>query len=98
MSAVDCEGISIPTLLNSPVAKVVATLKKGDRLTVVQDKSAGFSRLEAHTPGGKVAGSLTPNEVLDIINCMNKGHKYVAVVTNDPAGGVVKVRIQSAKK
>jgi hypothetical protein len=95
---VDCENLSIPTVLNSPVAKVVATLKKGDRLVVVQNKSAGYSRLEAEAPNGKVAGSLTPDELLDIVDCMNRGHKYVAIVTSEPEGAVVKVRIQSAKK
>ncbi len=94
---VDCEQLSIPTVLNSPVAKVIATLSKGDRLKVVENKSAGYSRLEAEAPNGKIAGSLTPNELLDIIDCMHRGHKYVAVVTGDPAGAVVKVRIQSAK-
>lgn len=95
---VDCEQLSIPTVLNSPVEKVVATLNKGVRLAVVENKSAGFSRLEAETADGKIAGSLTPNELLDIIDCMHRGHKYVAVVTSDPAGAVVKVRIQSARK
>ena len=97
-SNVDCEQIVISTVLNSPVARVIDKLEKGVRLNVVQDKKAGFSRLEAHTPEGKIAGSLTPNEILEIIDCMNKGHKYVAVVIGDPTGAVVKVRIQSAKK
>jgi hypothetical protein len=94
----NCEKLDVPTLLNSPVAKVVATLKKGDRLDVVLKKTGNLHRLEAVDSQGKVAGSLTPNELLQIVRCIEDGHEYVAVLTADPAGGAAKVRIQSKKK
>ena len=94
----NCEKLDVPTLLNSPVPKVVASLKKGDRLDVVLKKTGSITRLEAVDSNGKVAGSLTPNELLQIVRCIEDGHEYVAVLTADPAGGAAKVRIQSAKK
>jgi hypothetical protein len=94
----NCEKLDVPTLLNSPVPTVVANLKKGDRLEVVLRKAGSLARLEAVDSRGKVAGSLTPNELLQIVRCIEDGHDYVAVVMSDPAGGAVKVRILSKKK
>jgi hypothetical protein len=94
----NCDKLDVPTLLNSPVPKVVATLKKGDQLDVVLKKTGNLARLEAVDAQGKVAGSLTPNELLQIVRCIENGHEYVAILTADPAGGATKLRIQSKKK
>lgn len=94
----NCEKLDVPTLLNSPVPKVVATLKKGDRLEVELKKGGNVARLEAVDTQGKVAGSLTPNELLQIVQCIENGHEYVAVLMADPTGGAVRVRIQSKKR
>jgi len=80
------------------VARVVASLNKGDSLSVVARKTASISRLEAVTKDGKVAGALTPPELLAIVDCIEKGHEYEALLLNDPSGGSVKIRIQSASK
>jgi len=91
----DCGSLIVETTLNSPVPAVVASLKKGDRLTVeIQSGTAGTNSLVAKH-GGQIAGSLTPPSLIAILSCIQNGFQYVAVVLNDVTGGVVRVRIQA---
>ena len=95
----DCEALSFTTPLNSPVPAVVKTLKKDDRLEVQKVVSPkGIVRVEVVSPKGQVAGSITSVQLVQLISCIDGGHEYVAVVTNTPGGGLVNLRIQSAKK
>lgn len=93
-----CDKLDVTTLLNSPVPVVIANLKKGDILDVLLRKSRGITRLEAVDPNGQVAGSLTPNELLQIVKCIEAGYKYVATLTGNPSGGAVKVRVRTKRK
>jgi len=93
-SSTDCGSLIVDTILNSPVSAVVALLKKGDRLTVeIQVGGSGVNSLVAKH-GGQIAGSLTPPSLTTILNCIQNGFQYVAVVL-DVTGGVVRVRIQA---
>jgi hypothetical protein len=95
-SSPDCGSLVVDTTLNSPVSAVVASLKKGDRLTVeIQVGGGGVNSLVAKNAGGQIAGSLTPPSLITILNCIQSGFQYVAVVLNDVTGGVVRVRIQA---
>jgi len=94
-SSTDCGSLIVETTLNSPVSAVVSLLKKDDRLTVeIQVGASGINSLVAKR-GGQIAGSLTPPSLITILNCIQGGFQYVAIVLNDVTGGVVRVRIQA---
>ena len=96
-SSPDCGSLVVETTLNSPVGAVVASLKKGDKLLVANQVGAGgVNSLVAKNAAGQIAGSLTPPSLTTILNCIQNGFSYVAVVLNDVSGGVVRVRIQAA--
>jgi hypothetical protein len=73
-SSTDCNIVErVP--LNSPQASVVSTLKPGDRLDVELRESVLVAVYK-----GTVAGALTPQSLLDLIDCIGKGRHYVANV------------------
>lgn len=93
---VDCDSLVVETALNSPEPAVVKTLKKGSKLAVELGQSGqGRDILLAKTADGKIAGSLTPPRVLDIMGCLRRGHTYIAEVLADPTAGDCRVRIHS---
>jgi hypothetical protein len=89
-----CEELVILTPLNSPVPAVVKKLRKDSRLVVSKTSVGGVVRVEVVTSDGEVAGSITSAQMMRLIECMDQGVNYVAVVTNDPTGGLVNLRIQ----
>jgi len=94
----DCSALIIDTTLNSVAPDVVQTLKASDKLAVELGLSAkGREILLANTASKQTAGSLTPPQVLDIMNCLKNGHSYIAEVLADPVGGECRVRIKSGK-
>lgn len=85
----DCNIVeTVP--LNSPKAAVVSTLKVGDELEVAL--SANKLSLEARK-AGVVAGALTPSRLADLLDCINQGKSYKAVVRK-LAGGNCTVEIR----
>jgi hypothetical protein len=92
----DCSSIVVETPLNSPVQSVIKKLKSGDELEVSIETAANMVKtLVAKDKTGQKAGSLTPLSLTSIINCIEKGYNYIAVVLDNPAGGLVRVRIQN---
>lgn len=87
----NCDIVEPGLPLSSPQKAVLATLKKGDQLQVVQVGPA----LEARTAEGKTAGTLTPQSLLELLDCMSKGRKYKATVT-EIMGGHCEVEIRPA--
>lgn len=79
--------------LNSPQQAVVSTLSIGDRLDVVLTGSPPRQILEVHAHTGRVAGSLTHRGHLQIIECINQGYSYEAIITA-LSGAFVTVRVQ----
>lgn len=79
--------------LNSPQQGVVSTLNIGDSLAVVLTGSPPRQILEVHASAGRVAGSLTHRGHLQIIDCINQGHSYEAIVVA-LSGAFVTVRVQ----
>lgn len=63
--------------LNSPQAAVVATLTQNQALNV---ELRGGSVVAVVSASNNVAGSLTPRRLVELIDCMNQGQQYVAVV------------------
>ena len=93
----DCSSLVVLTTLNSPVAAVVKRLKVGDKLQVEIERGAtGRDLLIAKTREGEKAGSITPPQLVTIINCMNRGHAYVVAVLS-VVGGEIKIRLESGK-
>jgi hypothetical protein len=78
--SVDCASLLERTILNSPVPAVVSTLKPHDTLSVELRDQAGRKSLVALAGNGSVAGSLTPPSLPKIINCIQQGFKFIAVV------------------
>lgn len=73
--------------LNSPQPAVVRTLKVGDVLDVEELNQALIARHQ-----GAIAGSLTPQRLLDLLDCIERGNVYVAVVCK-VKGGLCEVEI-----
>jgi hypothetical protein len=67
------------TTLNSVNRNVVASLRPNDRLAVVF-QAGPPQRLVAQTQAGATAGSITSPSMLQIIQCIQAGHNYDAVV------------------
>ncbi len=89
----DCSSLFIDTVLNSPVSKVIAQLKKGDTLKISLEAQKSGKSLVAKTADGKIAGSLTPAEMAQLIECMDEGFHYVAIVVGID-GGQCRVQIR----
>lgn len=73
----DCNIVE-RTPLNSPKSGVLQQLKKGDVLDV--EPSDDKRSIVARKGGVGVAGSLTPRRLADLLECLEKGHKYKATV------------------
>lgn len=88
----DCNIVE-KTALNSPQAAAVAQLQVGTVLSVVLTNNN--LSLAAQVPnGGAIVGSLTPQALADLIDCiMKKGRAYIATVTQI-RGAYVEVEIR----
>jgi hypothetical protein len=89
----DCSTLIERTFLNSPVAAVVASLTPGDVLDVRLQTGAAGPSLLAVNSSGATAGSLTPPRLPQIIDCIQQGFAYVAVV-QQISGGQITVEIR----
>jgi hypothetical protein len=90
----DCESFILRTHLNSPQAGVVRTLQVGQILEVqLQQQGGGRVIVVAVTAAGQVAGSITGTGLGLLIQCLQDGHDFVAVVEN-VTGGSVEVTIR----
>jgi hypothetical protein len=81
--------------LNSPQPGVVSGLSINDRLYVYLDKATGRAILQVRDRTGAVAGSLTFLGHLGLIDCIEQGYSYEAVVLNI-SGGAIQLRIEPA--
>lgn len=76
--------------LASPNPNVLATLKKGDTLTV----SSNGTSLDILAPGGDKCGTVI-SDVARFIECIKEGHEYIAVVTEvNSAKCTIQIRIK----
>jgi hypothetical protein len=81
-------------VLNSPVPEVVGALKNGEVLAV---KVHNGTSLVAVTENGKVAGALTPPLLPRIVECIEEGFEYVAIVLS-VSGGECRVHVKLMSK
>ncbi len=91
-----CVSLVKRVALNSPVPAVVSGLQVRQVLELVRvpSTSGGFGRIEAQTNTGATAGSITFDGVRRLWDCMERGFRYHAMVTEIPVGGrcVVELR------
>jgi hypothetical protein len=85
-------NITEVTNLNSVNRNVVAGLRPNDRLGVVF-QAGPPQRLVAESQPGVIAGSITSPSMLQIIQCIQAGHTYDAVVLS-VRGAQCHVRIE----
>lgn len=89
----DCSSLYIKTYLNSPKPAVLKTLKKNDELNVTLSGTGANKVVQASTKAGAVAGSITGADLADLIACLQKGYKFVAVV-EAVSGGSCEVTVR----
>lgn len=75
----DCASLLIRTSLNSPVPRVLKKLKTGDAL-IVRLRPPEQRVVEAITPDGDTAGSITHASVATLARCLRDGFEFVAIV------------------
>lgn len=86
-----CAALVINSTVNSPNAQVLSTLKVGDVLDVVL-LPGGQSVIVQHQ--GNVVGALTGAHIARLIDCMNSGFLYQAIVQTLNGGQCV-VRVEA---
>ena len=75
---VNCGNIKIRTQLASPNPTVISSLQKDDVLSI---HLAGVQGpLQAVTGSGLAAGTILTAKQVDLINCINQGYSYQALV------------------
>lgn len=89
-----CDIVEIAPL-NSPQAPVVNTLSVGDILDIALNLSGPNPVVEVIASGNRRAGALTYRNHVRLINCINSGRSYQAVVMSI-RGGSVEVRVEPA--
>jgi hypothetical protein len=82
--------LSFQATLNSPQAAVLAQLQIGSVLNVVLDPSGSSIEVRFN---GQLAGAVTGTKVAQLINCINSGFSYRAVVVT-LSGGQCVLRIE----
>lgn len=91
---IDPCALTEDTVINSPVAAVIARLNVGDVLIVELERGPPV-RLIVRTKGGNIAGAITSAKLPQIITCIETGVRYQALVTSI-RGGAVRVRVSNA--
>jgi hypothetical protein len=83
----DCTKLHETTALNSVDPAVVSTIKKDDVLPVHAESPRG--PLLVQNQRGATVGSVTSASLARILDCINNGFEYVAIVQSVRGGQVV---------
>ena len=88
-----CETISFSTDVNSPQSDAMAGLKIQEVLDLeIRNNTVVLIRRE----NKKILGSINWTSLLKLIECLNEGYKYVAIV-RQIQGGLIKVQVSPVK-
>src|ERR1035437_6899779 len=90
----DCSSIIEHTILNSPDPKVLSKLKVNDQLQLEAKTDRG--PLVAIDSSGNIAGSITSGILAQLLDCIKKGYKFIAII-EEMDGGKCKVEIRSSR-
>jgi len=88
----DCASLFEETVLNSPNPSVISKLKRDDVLEL-QVQRKGRAHVLVALKGTEIAGSITSALLAKIIDCIEKGFEYVAIVKTI-RGGACTVQIR----
>ncbi|WP_133987068.1 hypothetical protein [Pseudodesulfovibrio indicus] len=92
----ECPDFFEETVLNSPNHIVLANLEEGDLLSVYLNDEGGHSTVLAVDGDGNSAGSITIGSLAQLIECLEDGYDYVAVVVSVDGGHCrVQIRLES---
>ena len=91
----ECPDFYEETILNSPNHIVLANIEEDDALDVVINEEGGQSIVVAVDSDGNVAGSITVGSLAHLIECIEEGYDYEAVVM-DIEGGRCRVQVRLA--
>lgn len=78
-----CENIEFDTQLFSPDPKVVSNIKRGDELQI--ELGSGRKSLVVVFKG-QLAGTLLGKYLIQLIDCIDKGYIFIAIVKNIEGG------------
>lgn len=84
----NCGTISFTTDLNSPQEQAIEGLMVGDKLPVEVDEGRVVVKRN-----GKILGSINWSSISKLIECIESGYTYVAVI-RDIKGGFVKILVK----
>lgn len=87
-----CARLTFNAAVNSPQADVLTKLQEGSKLNVVLGTPGTVVMVQYQNA---IAGSLTGAHVARLIDCMNSGFAFVAVVVS-LNGGLCIVRVEAA--
>lgn len=88
----DCSSLQMMTVLNSPQPQVLRQLSKGDRLAIELERT-GSARIVVAKFKGFAAGSITGSLLARLIECLEHGEPFSAVVLS-VKGGRCEVRVE----
>lgn len=88
----DCANIFEETVLNSPNPSVISKLKPEDMLELNVQRT-GKSLVLVALRGADIAGTITSTLLAKIIDCIDNGFEYIAIVKTI-RGGACTVQIR----
>ena len=91
----ECSRLVERVQLSSPDPDVVSSLVVDDVLSVTLGDAGGVPIIQAITSTGEIAGSLVPQRMAQLVNCIRAGYSYIARVLSIE-GGLVRVEIRAA--
>lgn len=86
-----CAGLAFEAQINSPQAALLSTLVNGEHLAV--ELSALPKQIVQVVKNNAVVGVLTGPQTAQLINCLQNGYRYKAVVLS-VTGGMCTVKVQ----
>ncbi|MEY2565239.1 MAG: hypothetical protein QOH88_3432 [Verrucomicrobiota bacterium] len=92
-----CYTINFETVLLSPRLEAIAALKIGDVLVLKLDSQQDTPIVVATRKNGEEVGTIGSPHLLQLIGCMQEGHKYTAAVVSIE-GGACRVIVDHAGK
>jgi hypothetical protein len=91
--SLNCSTLRYKTMLNSPVADVIAKLKPKDVLELNQRKKPDGPLYALF--GGKIAGTIAGAMLVQLLKCIDQEYEYEAVVIKVVSGNVeVEIRLK----
>lgn len=92
--SVDCGDFYTETIINSPNALFLESLEEADILDVALSES---DQIMIYDDDANPIGSITPDNMANLIDCLDSGYNYIAIV-EEIDGGYCRVSVQPASE